>query len=97
MSCGKKLLFFCILWLDVLQVGESGSDGSLSRADHPPESQEILFRGTPHPGGDAPAQDALYCAGVEVPEHPEWEFKVSQSPEVTLTGVLHRGVYVVGT
>ena len=75
-----------------MQIEEGGGpDGSLSWADHPTKSREIPLGAVSHPGGDTPTQDALYSAGVEVPEHTGWEFKVPQSSEVeeALLGFLH--------
>ncbi len=65
--------------------------------DHPPECQEILLSGILHPDGDVSTQDVLYSASIEVPEHPEWGFKVQQPSEMveTLVGFLYQGVYVV--
>ena len=64
--------------------------------DHSPESQVVLFGAAAHPGCDSPREDALDGGGVEVPEHPFGELKVSQTSEVveTLTGLLHKGVGV---
>lgn len=34
-----------------------------------------------HPGDDSPAQDGVNGAGVKVPEHLQWDLKVSEPPE----------------
>lgn len=43
--------------------------------------KEVLFGAVFHPGDDFPAQDALHGAGVKVPEHLEWNLKVSEPPK----------------
>lgn len=42
--------------------------------------EEVLFGAVFHPGDDFPAH-ALHGAGVKVPEHLEWDLKVSEPPE----------------
>lgn len=65
----EGLEFLLILWDLILRCPTDGGGWSwrFSRlTDH-------LLGATNHPGVDIPTQDA----GVEVPVHPEWEFKVS--------------------
>lgn len=47
---------------------------------------------------DAHREDAVYCAGVKVPEHPEGMLKVSQASEVVemFMDFLHQGDDVEG-
>lgn len=49
-------------------ASQANSDGPVSYADHPYECFEV-FCAAAHPGGDAPTQDALDDAAVDVLEH----------------------------